>query len=95
MDNFIEELHVKEVDGVNNTVTLLEALCAFVKIKNILLYQIVPTHNCFEQREKVPINSDFFIGFKKEHIEDSEFTMVNRNYLYISYLKEVYNHKKR
>lgn len=88
-------MHVKEVDGVNNTVTLLEALCAFVKTKNILLYQMVPTHNCFEQSEKVSINSDFLIKFVKEHIEDSEFTMVNRNYLYISYWKEVYNHKKR
>lgn len=54
---------------------------------------MVPTHNCFEQSEKLPIYSDFLIGFVKEYIEDSEFTMVNRNYLYISYWEDVYNRK--
>ena len=92
LDNFIPELNRDAQQGVNNAFLLLQAMVAFIKAKQIPLFQMSLDANTFEQNSNIQIDVDFLVKFIQENIRTGYCSLSNRSYLYISFWEELQDH---
>lgn len=89
LDNFIPELNRDAQQGVNNAFLLLQAMVAFIKAKQIPLFQMSLDANTFEQNSHIQIDVDFLVKFIQENIKTGYCSLSNRSYLYMSFWEEL------
>lgn len=89
LDNFIPELNNGDSTLIEESLKLLRELAAYLKAQSIPVYQAISVADTFDQFTSKLIDLDMLICFIEEYIELDEFTLQNRNYLYIAFHEEL------